>query len=157
MNKEKNAIFEKMSTFSLVKRNKLYQVFSANGIYPGQFPILVYIVENEGCTQTDIAKKMGVSPASIALSTRRLQKAGLIHKKADECNLRCNMLFITEKGQQAIEVCQKELNGFLDLLFGDFSQEDIDQLGSLLDHMIRNMIDVTETPIDFRIPSDFIL
>ena len=149
MDKEKQRIFEKISLFALTRKNALYRAASVHGLYPGQLPVLEYILANEGCTQNDIAQKLGVSPASIALSTRRLQKAGLIRKKTDESNLRRNMLFITKTGQEAVEKCRSEVDLFRENLLKDFTQIELENLSQCLDHMNENILSSADIQVDF--------
>ncbi|HNY94483.1 MAG TPA: MarR family transcriptional regulator [Flexilinea sp.] len=139
METEKEQIIEKIKILSLQKRNAVFRIAAANGLYPGQLPILEYIIDNEGCTQKEIAKKMRVSPASIASSTKRLQRSGLIQKKVDEGNLRQNMLFVTEKGRELAENCRNELSLFQDAFFDGFSEEELTRLSDILDHINRNI------------------
>jgi len=82
---------------------------------------------------------MRVSPASIASSTKRLQRSGLIQKKVDEGNLRQNMLFVTEKGRELAENCRNELSLFQDAFFDGFSEEELTRLSDILDHINRNI------------------
>ena len=51
-----------------------------DGLYAGQMPVLNYLAEHPGCTQVEMADFLQVSPASVALSTKRLQKAGYLTK-----------------------------------------------------------------------------
>ena len=69
----------------LAQRNEICK----DGLYAGQMPVLNYLAEHPGCTQVEMADFLQVSPASIALSTKRLQKAGYLTKEVDEDNLRC--------------------------------------------------------------------
>ena len=81
----------KLDNLFLLRRTLLTKTMLNTGLYFGQLPVLMYISNHEGCTQKEIADWMKVSPASIALSTKRLQKAGLIEKSVDKDNLRRNM------------------------------------------------------------------
>ena len=55
-----------------------------SGLFLGQLPMLEYIWLHDGCTQVEVAQALDVSAASVAVSTKRLQKAGLLVKKTDE-------------------------------------------------------------------------
>lgn len=76
----------------LAQRNEICK----DGLYAGQMPVLNYLAEHPGCTQVEMADFLQVSPASIALSTKRLQKAGYLTKEVDEDNLRCKRLYLSE-------------------------------------------------------------
>lgn len=141
------AIVEKLDKLFLWKRIVFYKTSHHSGLYQGQLPILEYILQNEGCTQKEIADKLRVSAASIASSTKRLQKAGMIQKKIDESNLRRNMLYITEKGIATTENCRKEFDRFHESFFRSFSDEELELFIGFLDRFIRNVIE-DESSVD---------
>lgn len=107
----------------------------------GQFPILKTIIENPSCTQTFLAKKLNVTQASVALSTKRMQKSGLIDKDQDEVNLRKNRLNITQKGMEIFEKHRKIQEEVNLLAFSEIKQSEIDSLSKTLDKIIANLSD----------------
>ena len=60
----------------------------ASEIVPGQYPLLNYLSRHPDAAQQELASVLFVSPASVAQSTKRLQKAGLLEKASDPENLR---------------------------------------------------------------------
>jgi len=115
-----------------------------------QLPILEFIIENDGCTQKVIADKMQVSPPSVATSTKRLQKAGLIEKKVDKNNLRCNRLSATELGKEMTENRRRQRDCTDELMLKGFSQEEMEQLSKLLDKAIVNLNNGEPNDLDFN-------
>ena len=104
-----------------------------------QGPILEYIKKNPGCTQVELAKALAVSAASIAFSTKRMQKSGLLNKEVDERNLRQNRLSITEKGLETSQKCKGIAQNLNQLMFDGFSEEELDALEAYLDRIIHNL------------------
>ena len=90
------------------------------------------IEDNENCTQVDVAEKLGVTPASVATSTKRLQKAGLIEKKVDPENLRCKRLRLTPEGRASMRCHKKRFEDLDSRIFADFSEEDKARLADYL-------------------------
>ena len=82
-----------------VKRFTMHNMLKDSGVYFGQPPILDFLEKNGVCTQNELAKALEVSPASIAVSIKRMQKNGVVEKIADENDLRCNRISLTGKGQ----------------------------------------------------------
>lgn len=139
---------KRFSMLDLLRRIELYRVTSDVGLHQGQLPVMEYIIRNEGCTQKEIADRLKVTPASIAISTKRLQKAGLIQKKTDESNLRCNKLYATELGIEMSLKCRNRFDEFDKRLFAGFADNELLALKDYLDRMIRNISDGHETNID---------
>lgn len=133
------SITEKLDKLFLWQRISLYKIAHHSGLYQGQLPVLAFIQKNEGCTQKEAADQLGVSAASIASSTKRLQRAGMIRKKIDENNLRQNMLYLTEEGEKATEKTCKKMDEFHLSFFQGFSDKELDLLGQFLDRLILNV------------------
>lgn len=108
-------------------------------MHRGQVPILGYIQDNEGCTQTDAADHLGVSPASVALSSKRMCAAGLIERRSDELDMRCNRLSITPKGRRALEDFLSVFREIDAKTFEGFSEEELESFYSMLQRMMNNV------------------
>lgn len=133
------SITEKLNKLFLWHRISLYKIAHHSGLYQGQLPVLAFIQKNEGCTQKEVANQLGVSAASVASSTKRLQRAGMIRKKIDETNLRQNMLYLTEEGEKTTEKTCKMMDEFHLSFFQGFSENELELLGQFLDRMIHNV------------------
>ncbi|MDW5298678.1 MAG: MarR family transcriptional regulator [Sedimentibacter sp.] len=149
MNKKFIEVVSYLEMLSVLRRIEAHKIFLKVGLYPGQLHLLEYIMNNDGCTQKEIADILRVSPASIATSTKRLQKSGLIEKKTDEDNLRKNMLSVTEKGSDLARKCRESFDVFDKKLFSDFSDEELSSMKNYLDRLILNITDGKGSEIDF--------
>lgn len=107
----------------------------------GQLPVLEYIMKHDGCTQVELAEEMMVSPASVALSTKRLEKAGLLVKKIDPSNLRCKHLFATDKGREMALKCHEAYQALAKQMFQSFDRQELEQMVSYLKRMARNLLE----------------
>ena len=134
-------VIGRLEKLNILRRIEANKISADVGLYLGQLPILEYIIHHEGCTQKEIADIMRVSPASIATSTKRLQRAGLIKKQTDEENLRKNMLSVTKKGIELAMKCRVNFNEFDQKLFSGFSDEELLSVQELLDRLISNISD----------------
>lgn len=123
----------------LLRGKRLRERTSGGGLYDGQLPILEFLIHSPGCTQCQIAHWLCVSPASIAQSTKRLQKAGLIEKRVDADNLRCNRLYATESGIVTAQEYRRTFDVLDDETLHGFSEEDMRLAVDLLDRMIANV------------------
>jgi len=138
----------RLTSLHLLKRISMQKEMTEMGLYFGQLPILECIKRNENCAQREIADKLQVTAASIALSTKRLQKAGLIKKDADKDNLRCNRLSITEKGLEVTEKGRKIFDTLDIKMYQGFSEEELDELYNYLNRIIINLTGDEATKIN---------
>ena len=109
------------------------------GLHTGQPRILHTIADMNGTTQTEIANKLKISPASLAVSIKRLQKAGLLEKVTDENDLRVNQIYLTEKGEKVQSESLADLIKSDNCLLSGFSLEEIEQLNSSLTRIYTNL------------------
>lgn len=134
-------IAKQLDKLHLLRRLLLQKPINHCGLYAGQLPILEYIERNGGCTQAALSDTMGVTPASIALSTKRLQRVGYIEKHTDEQDLRRNQLTITEAGKAAASQCRQAFDALDEKMFAGISSQELTSFGQCLDRLIDNMLD----------------
>ena len=139
MAKELRDVVGHLFEVDVLRRVRLQKAASDSGLYFGQLPILQFIHEHPGCTQREIADKIGVTSASVALSTKRMQKSGLLTKEIDSQDLRCNRLELTETGIEYMNTCTQKFDEVDQLLFRGFSEEELGQLDALLEKVVANL------------------
>lgn len=139
-----------LEKMSILRRIEHHRLAEASGLYFGQPPVLNYIIHHPGCSQTDLAREMHVTPASIAQSTKRLQKSGLIEKKVDPDNLRANKLYVTPAGIAASEQSWNQMQAFEAATLEGFSKEELMQLCGYLHRIIGNAAGAMGIQADFR-------
>ena len=105
------------------------------GLYVGQPQVLAYVRHNPGCTQTEIAEYLGVSSASIAFSTKRLQKAGYLMKQVNHLNMRCNKLYVTREGEDVLDRFKDVYDDMNLAMFEGFTVEELEQLMSFTERV----------------------
>lgn len=120
-------------------KSHLRKSATENGLYDGQLPILEYIIKNDGCTQTDIAKFMNVTSASVATSVKRMENSGLIKRSTDTDDMRYNRLSICEDGLNRAKECRNCFNRIDRTMFSGLTEEERRIFCDCLDKMIKNL------------------
>ena len=115
-------------------------------VHAGQLAMLDYIEEHAGCTQRDLAERMGVSPPSVATSVKRMERAGLIEKQTDLHDLRINRLRLTPLGRESMLQCRQAIDTFHHSLFDRLDHEDAEWLIALMRQMIENAAAAGNSP-----------
>lgn len=130
---------KKFLTLKSRQRSLIQTKIGEIGLHFGQPPVMEYIVGHAGCTQTEIADRLGLTPASIAISTKRLEKAGMLTKLTDKDNLRCKKLTATPKGIKITKKCKQVINEVNAQTLQGFSEEEYWQLNKYFDRMLANI------------------
>ena len=134
----------------LLRRRHLDQRMDSLGFHPSHLAVLEHINRNEGCTQVDISQNMALTPAAIALATKRLKHEGLIEKKADENNLRRNILTLTEKGREICEQTRGFFKEFDDIMYQGFEEDELEKFWNSLNKIVKNITGEETNPLDCR-------
>lgn len=127
-------------------RYEISQAANSVGIYFGQPQLLEYVIKHNGCTQSELSENLHVSPPSVAMSVKRLQKSDLIRKISDKDDLRCNRLSVTDKGAETLESFHRICDETDEKLFSGFSDGEKELLVSFLIRLTNNITDESMTP-----------
>ncbi len=116
-----------------------FRHFADVDLHPGQLHFLMLLHEQGRLNQTDCARKLGVSSASIGMSVRRLEKAGLIKKSADKNDLRVTKIELTARGKQMADDAKMAGEDLLRIKYAGFSETEIEQLSVYQKKILKNM------------------
>ncbi len=90
-----------------------------------QFSGLVILDQSPGSTVNEIANKFLMSSAAISQYLNRLQKAGLIIKKADSSDKRINRVYLSKKGQLQLKLIQQVVYKKIERLLTSLSSQEL--------------------------------
>jgi MarR family transcriptional regulator, organic hydroperoxide resistance regulator len=88
-------------------RNTLDRMIADLGLYAGQDVILKLLWHEDGQTQTQLAEKNCVQPATMSKVLSRMQEAGLIERRPDAEDSRVSRVFLTPRSQEIHEAMRK--------------------------------------------------
>ncbi len=128
-----------MCKVTLLHRYRISTALSGLNIYRGQPEILEYLKEHGGCSQRELADFLGVTPASIATSLKRMSKAGFIERTPDEADRRINRMRLTEKGEATRKAGKAECDKIDKLMFSGFSDDEISVFSDMLSRIGKNL------------------
>ena len=132
-------VIESNKKMLLLYRGIVRHMLMRYGLHPGQPEMLYYVQTHPGCLQRQIAEEAGVSAASIAASFKRMENAGLVRRRSDTADLRCNRVYITERGEKAIQACMEEMQRINQLMLRDLDTEETETLLRCLTKINQNL------------------
>ncbi len=140
----KNTV-RKMMHIARLHRTVFERNISSMGIHHSQHHLLIYIVKHgEISSQKEIAEKFDISPAAVARSLKLLEQEGYITRCSTDGDNRFNKIIATEKG---IDIAQRSFKMFKEtdeILFEDFTDEDIAIFNEYLDKLQVRLLEKTE-------------
>lgn len=117
-------ISDKLFNFVISKKNELeklkYDYFS------GENGVLLYLLDNNGVSQSNISEFLGVSLPRVAFIIRNLENNDLIIRAVDYDDKRKTVIIITEKGKKYINQKRESLLDTIDKLLNELTLEEID-------------------------------
>lgn len=69
------------------------------GLSPGQFPALVALWAKEGRTQKELVELLDIEQATLANTLARMERDGLISRRASEEDGRVQQIFLTDRAR----------------------------------------------------------
>lgn len=106
-------------------------------------PQILFILRHAGSrvpmTQKGIADQLGIAPPTVAVAVKRMEKAGIVRKEADENDLRKNRVTLTERGKTLTDECLAADRIIFRKVIEGLTPEEIKALEGLYMRMICNM------------------
>jgi MarR family transcriptional regulator, organic hydroperoxide resistance regulator len=76
------------------------------GLSPAQMLLLLWVGRTPGCRLQRVAEGLELTPPTVSVGVRRLEKAGLLRRQPDPQDQRAICLFLTQRGQDLYaEIC----------------------------------------------------
>lgn len=139
MNELKKQLNDELNLMHIRKRYLIDKRLDEKEIYFGQPPILCFLRESPGATQKDIAEALHISPPSIAVSVKRMEKSGLICRETDKNDARRNNLFLTEKGVEQDDFARATFDSIDETLLSNLTDEEIECVLKVIKKMNGNL------------------
>lgn len=107
-------------------------------------PMILFLLKDKGregriAAQKELSDAMHVSPATVAVSLKSLEREGYVEKLADETDQRRKAVRLTPKGEAAIQRCVQVFEAVDQSMFEGFRPEETRQACGYLMRMLHNL------------------
>ncbi len=109
------------------------------GLFRGQPPILGLLHKHDGMSQKEMARALNLSPATMTVTLKRMEKAGLIVREMDEHDQRILRVHLSAQGKQMCQKGEKQVNQVTSELLEGFTEEEQERLKEYLRRIAHNM------------------
>lgn len=109
------------------------------GVSAGQWPLLLHLWEEDGLTQKELSRRVGIEEPTTTRTLARMERDGLVERRQSDNDRRRAHVFLTDRGQDLREElvpCAQEVNA---LATHGMSPQDKARLNSLLSYMIARL------------------
>lgn len=126
----------KMSSAMLATRERYA---AAIDVSPPQYSILMLVAEAGATTVGRIAAELEVASPFVTLQVNQLMKIGLLSKSPNPEDKRSSLVALTEEGKRRILKVAPIRKASNDLIFGEFSHEEAQELTKTIDRLRRSI------------------
>lgn len=117
------------------------RALSEQGLTDVQARVLLYIMANTdtGTSLTDLHRELHFSMAAASGLIKRLREKGFIRVESCKLDERRKLLYVTDKGARVRELMDTSLKRLPDLLYRNFTPEELETLNRLQKKMLDNL------------------
>jgi DNA-binding MarR family transcriptional regulator len=128
-----------LSHVALAHRNMVGQKMRVLGLHRGQPPVMFTLEKHEGMSNSEMAKFLNVTPATLTNKIKRMEKAGLVIRKRDPEDERISRIYMTEKGQGIMNQVKISMQETETVLLNGFSEAEIEDLREKIRRILGNI------------------
>lgn len=120
-------------------RKRLERMVEETGLHRAQHRLLMTLSHEKFSSQAELAKFLEVSTATVAVTLKKMEREGVIHKTCGKDDSRVNFVELTDKGREVVVQSYKIFEELDDIALQTFSEEEKDTLMRLLTKLYDNL------------------
>ena len=121
-------------------RAAIERAISTLGIHRSQHRMLVHLWRAGGeLSQGALAKELDISPAAVAVTLGKLERAGYIRRVSDSADGRRKTIAVTPEGEELLRVSRSAFDEVDLAMFSALSDEELTLLSSILGRLQRTL------------------
>jgi DNA-binding MarR family transcriptional regulator len=153
---ERKLILHLFLNISKLIEDRLREELEPTGIFNGQGRVLAELYKTDEMTQISIAKKLGISPATVTNMVKRMEAGGLVKRRSDKHDDRVIRVCLTKEGTRSAEkvlAVWEEIDSYIITLIPEI---ELDSLHKVLDK-IRFGLGGTEIEQNLEVEGESVL
>lgn len=124
--------------------NRLYdrclqEALKEYGVAPGQFAPLVMLFEEDGLTQAELCRRINVEQPTMANTLERMERDGLVKRKADTNDRRRAHVFLTARAKDIQAQVMEAARAVSNRAVAKLSAGEQDDMFRLVARMVENL------------------
>jgi DNA-binding MarR family transcriptional regulator len=113
-------------------------------ISAGQFPFIIVLSHEEGITQDELAAHFHIDKGTVARALRKLEDKEYLFRKVDSLNRRRYLIYLTEKGRNAVPKIINIDQEWENLMCSKFSENEHNNLLNNLRKLAVNSLETVD-------------
>lgn len=131
-----------MMLVSQMHQRKMEKLLDGTGLHRAQHRLLMTLAGTEFSSQTELAKGLEVSTATVAVSLKKLERDGYIQRTAKEEDSRANFVTLTARGEEVVQE-SREVFDYVEMqAIKGFTEQELVAFRRCLRHVYENLSEV---------------
>src|SRR6476661_8743718 len=105
-------------------RRSFIALLEPHGFHPREFGLMTVMAKRPGLTQQELALLARVDPSSMVALLDDLERRGIAERRVDPSDRRRRAVHLTEKGQEQMQVLQREARKAAKTFLGPLSEDE---------------------------------
>lgn len=111
-------------------------------------PMLLFLLDearHDGreCTQKGLCSALRLSASTVTASIKSLERHGYVSRRADERDMRRNIVEITDGGSETARLCRRAFADIDEAMYRGFSVDERRQITGLFARMADNLLELS--------------
>lgn len=109
------------------------------GLHRSQHHMLVSVKHSGGMCQKDLAQRLEISPAAVAVTLKKLEAAGYVKRCSSSDDSRMNTIELTDEGNKLLDRTREYFSYIDRITFEDFTEEEMEMFEVLTSKMKNSL------------------
>lgn len=105
---------------------------------PAQMTLIDWVALNPGCGVLDIAAGLHLTPPTVSIGVKKMEKIGIVERKPNPSDARSVQFFLTRRGQEISDKHQGYQKRKFQQLLSGLSQQEQETLIELLERALQS-------------------
>jgi DNA-binding MarR family transcriptional regulator len=107
-------------------------VFESFNLHRGQSRLFYKLADSDGISQTELAHRMNIAPATLTRMVQNMEKNGYVSRQTAANDQRVTLIHLTEKGIKTRAIIKEKLKTVDRKIFKNFTKADKESLQEML-------------------------
>ena len=139
MERECSYIARNISTIYRISSAHFSKELKKLNIGSGQYLYMIYLYNNEGCTQEEMSTRLSIDKGTTAKAIKRLEEEGYVKRIPHEEDKRAYRVYITPKGFEIKKEFYEVLQNWNFYIEEALKDDEIKELNTLLNKIIKKI------------------
>ena len=127
----------------LYRKSQIFwsQILKEHNITSAEYPVIIVLNKKDGITQEEISSELGLDKSAITRVVKSLLEKGFIERQKNQEDLRCNKIYLTEKGHSCWKYIKEGMEKWNSIMSKDIETKEVEEVVSEIEKTEDYIVD----------------